>query len=73
MPIVDMSTLIHEGLSHKLLWGTDMCIPKHFFPSEDMTEYYLNKLSAFEDISSQREFEQVTFRNAANLFKIKKY
>ena len=73
MPIVDMSTLIHEGLSHKLLWGTDMCIPKHFFPSEDMTEYYLNKLSAFEEISSQREFEQVTFRNTANLFKIKKY
>lgn len=70
MPIHEMQMFIDNHISNKLLWGTDMCIPKHFFPSEDMTEYYLNKLSAFKAISSQREFEQVTFRNAAKLFNI---
>lgn len=70
MPIHEMQTFLDNHISNKLLWGTDMCIPKHFFPSEDMTEYYLNKLSAFKAISSQREFEQVTFRNAAKLFNI---
>ena len=70
MPIYEMQTFLDNHISNKLLWGTDMCIPKHFFPSEDMTEYYLNKLSAFKAISSQREFEQVTFRNAAKLFNI---
>lgn len=71
MPVEDMSRLMQEGLSHKLLWGTDMCIPKHFYPQEDMANYYLRKLNAFKKISSQNEFEQVTFRNAVELFKIK--
>lgn len=71
MPIDDMKILIDMGFSHKLLWGTDMCIPKHFYPNEDMVEYYLRKLNAFKSVCTVEEFVQVTFRNAAKLFNLK--
>lgn len=70
MPIEDMRKLINEGLSHKLLWGTDMCIPKHFFPEEDMAEYYQHKLASFQKVCTHEQFEQVTLRNAAKVFNI---
>lgn len=68
MPIDDMKILMGRGLSHKLLWGTDMCIPKHFYPDEDMLNYYQHKLNAFESICTEDQFAQVTFLNAAKLF-----
>lgn len=68
MQIDDMKRLLDEGLSHKLLWGTDMCIPKHFYPEQDMMEYYRRKLNAFKNISTIEQYAQVTYRNAANLF-----
>lgn len=68
MPISDMERFISVGLSHKLLWGTDMCIPIHFFPQEDMVNYYSNKLNAFKKVCTLEQFDQVTFKNAAKLF-----
>lgn len=68
MPIEDMKAFCDAGLSHKLLWGTDMCIPKHFYPNEDMVKYYLRKLDSFKHICTKEQYEQVTFLNAAKLF-----
>lgn len=68
MPIEDMKAFCDAGLSHKLLWGTDMCIPKHFYPNEDMVEYYLRKLDSFKRICTKDQYDQVTFLNAAKLF-----
>lgn len=70
MPIDDMKQLVKQGLSHKLLWGTDMCIPKHFYPQEDMATYYQHKLDAFRRVCSYNQYEQVTFKNAARLFNL---
>lgn len=70
MPIGDMRRIVQAGLSHKLLWGTDMCIPRHFYPDEDMVEYYQRKLNAFRGACSREQFEQVVFRNAKELFKL---
>lgn len=70
MPLEDMSRLMQEGLSHKLLWGTDMCIPKHFYPKEDMAEYYQRKLTAFRGVCTREQFEQVTYKNALSVFKL---
>lgn len=70
MQVDDMKRLLDEGLSHKLLWGTDMCIPKHFYPEQDMTEYYMTKLNAFKNVSTVEQFTQVTFLNAAKLFNL---
>lgn len=70
MPIKDMKGICDAGLSHKLLWGTDMCIPKHFYPNEDMKDYYLRKLNAFRNVCEKEDYDNITFRNASKLFKI---
>ena len=71
MPLKQMLEICKAGLSNKLLWGTDMCIPKHFYPDENMVEYYNRKLSGFKAICSKEEFERVTYRNAMKLFNIR--
>lgn len=71
MPIDDMKRLICEGFSNKLLWGTDMCIPKHFYKHLDMVAYYKAKLQAFREVCTQEQYEQVTYKNAQNIFNIK--
>lgn len=67
MPVSDMTLIIKAGLSHKLLWGTDMCIPKYFYPQKDMVEYYLYKLATFRHVCTQEQFDAVTYSNALNL------
>ena len=73
MPICEMKKFIVNGLCYKLLWGTDMCIPKHFFPKINLESYYMEKISAFRAISTEDEFNQVTHLNAMRVFKIKNY
>lgn len=40
MSVADMKAFIDAGLSNKLLWGTDMCIPKYFRPGINLENYY---------------------------------
>ena len=70
MSVEDMKKVIECGLSDKLLWGTDMCIPEYFFPETNMTRYYIHKLNAFKGYCSSEQFKEVTHINAAKLFKI---
>ena len=70
MPILDMQQIISSGLSHKLLWGTDMCIPAHFYPNADMREYYKWNLTELSKICSAAEYELITYRNACKIFNI---
>lgn len=70
MPVDDMKSVIEKGFASKLLWGTDMCIPKHFFPKDNMREYYRVKLQTFKTCCRQIEFDLVMYRNACNLFGI---
>lgn len=70
MPIEHMKMFIEYGFSEKLLWGTDMCIPKHFNRNKDMVTYYKSKLQAFQDVCTLEQYEQVTCRNAIRLFKL---
>ena len=70
LPILDMQQIISSGLSHKLLWGTDMCIPAHFYPNADMREYYKWNLTELSKICSAAEYELITYRNACKIFNI---
>lgn len=70
MPIEHMQLFITKGLSEKLLWGTDMCIPKYFYPHANLYRYYTNKLNTFRDVCTQKQYELVTYRNAMLLFNI---
>lgn len=70
MPIDDIKTLIHYGLGHKILWGTDMCIPLYFFPRKNMIKYYNEKLKELRRVCTKEQFELVTSRNAMRVFNI---
>lgn len=70
MPVEHMNMFVISGLSKKLLWGTDMCIPKHFNRNLDMVNYYQSKLCAFRDTCTNEQFGQVTYRNASFLFNL---
>ena len=71
MPLQQMSAICNAGLSNKLLWGTDTCIPKYFYPEKDLESYYLRKLNDFKEVCSTEQFEQVTYKNAMKLFNLK--
>lgn len=70
MPIPDMQQIISSGLSHKLLWGTDMCIPAHFYPNADMREYYKWNITELKKICSDVEFDYITLHNSCKIFNI---
>lgn len=70
MPIGHMKMFMESCLSDKLLWGTDMCIPKHFNRGLNMAKYYRSKLQIFRDVCSLEQYEQVTRRNAIKLFNL---
>jgi hypothetical protein len=48
-----------------------MCIPKYFYPEEDLESYYRRKLNDFKEVCSTEQFEQVTYKNAMKLFNLK--
>ena len=68
MSVDEMKLFIDDRLSHKLLWGTDMCIPRHFYPNIDMQQYYIGKINAFRNVCTPKQFEQVTCDNALKVF-----
>ena len=75
--ILRMQNIIYEEMKslqevvlQKLLWGTDMCIPAHFYPHKEMFNYYKEKLKAFSSICTTEQFELITYLNAKQLFKI---
>lgn len=70
MPVEEMKSFVDNNLSNKLLWGTDMCIPKHFYPDVDLKIYYQNKLTEFSSICNEADYNNITYRNAAKIFKI---
>lgn len=70
MPIHEMKMFIDNDISHKLLWGTDMCIPQYFYPDVDLKTYYQSKLNKFRFICNEADYNNITYRNAAKIFKI---
>lgn len=70
MDVDSMLTCINSGFAKKLLWGTDMCIPLHFYPQVNLADYYRNKLDAFRRSCFIEDFNSVVFFNACRLFNI---
>lgn len=70
MPVKQMVEFIRKSSYAKLLWGTDMCIPKHFYPEQNMRQYYFNKLLAFRQSCTPTEYDNVTALNAKRIFNL---
>lgn len=68
MPVDVMCRIISSGLSNKLLWGTDMCIPQYYYSNINLIDYYNNKIGKFRESCGKIEYELVTYYNAATLF-----
>ena len=71
MPVADMKAFIDAGLENKLLWGTDMCIPKYFQPEMDFGIYYKEKLLSLNKVCTTGQFQHITYLNALNVLGIK--
>lgn len=71
MQPADIMQFVDAGLSRKVLWGTDMCIPQHYYPHADMAQYYLSKLDAFRRMAEIEQFRQVCGQNAMQVFGLK--
>lgn len=71
MSVDYMKEFVDNGLGCKLLWGTDMCIPKQFYPELNLVDYYKTKLSKFYNAVSKEQYELVTYKNACKVFGIK--
>ena len=72
MPVPYMKEFVDKRLSEKLLWGTDMCMPKHFYHNINLSDYYTKKLTSFRTVCSPRQFEIVTHINATSIFNLNK-
>lgn len=70
MAVKQMFEIVKAGFANRLLWGTDMLIPSHFLPKQNMVIFYKSKMSYFKDFVSIQDFEQVMFMNSTKVFKI---
>lgn len=71
MPVEDIVELVNSRMASNVLWGTDMCIPSHFYPQGDMRLYYNEKLSKLRNCCTNEQFTLVTYENSRRLFSIK--
>lgn len=70
MPVEDITLLVSNGLTDKVLWGTDFCLPQIYYPHLNLEKYYKKKLKNLQKSISVGEFEKITFLNSSNLFNI---
>lgn len=68
MPIDDMKEFVDSGLSEKLLWGTDLCIPRFFNPDVDLVEYYTGRLDELKSVCNDTQYRQISCQNAETIF-----
>ncbi len=55
--------LCNEGLSDRILWGTDYPIPRYFYPEADMKLYYEGLLQALQKSVTQADYAKITSEN----------
>ena len=70
MPIEDMMEFIDIGLSDKLLWGSDLCIPQYFDPNLDVAKYYNSRLGKLKAYCTNEQYQQITNLNAQKILNV---
>lgn len=70
MPIPQIKECIDYGITERVLWGTDMCIPKYYRPTLNLEEYYRNILCDLRSVCTEAQFQAITYGNAHRLFKL---
>lgn len=70
MPIEHIKSFVDSGLSDKLLWGSDLCIPKYFNTGMNLRSYYTNRLNDVRSLCQDFQFQQIIHGNAEKIFRI---
>ncbi len=68
MPIENVVKLCEQGLSDRVLWGSDYPIPKYYYPEADMKAYYLDFIQKLKDSVNKDDYELITHKNFERLF-----
>lgn len=68
MPIDDIVRLCYSGFIERILWGTDMPIPKYFYPTIDMRDYYKGKLNRLHSELNGNMMDYIIQLNFTKLF-----
>ena len=70
MPIEHIKLFVDANLAHKLLWGSDLCIPLFFDPKLDLVKYYNNRLEQLKLYCSYEQYNQITHLNAQRILSL---
>lgn len=62
---------VNAGFNDRVLWGTDMCIPQHYYPQLDMKKYYFEILDNLKKAVGLDDFRKITDMNGLRLFGLK--
>lgn len=68
MATEDIVRFCQEGLSDRVLWGTDYPIPRYFYRGRNMKQYYLGLLSHLRESISTDDFIKITQQNYKEVF-----
>lgn len=68
MAISDIALLIKEKLEHKIIWGSDYPINRHFVPNLSTEEFLSQRLMELKTMTSLEIYENITSSNFTRLF-----
>ena len=59
MPVEHIAELCQQGLSHRILWGTDIPIQKYYNRSENLIDYYQDRLRELKTAITIGQYEAI--------------
>ena len=69
MPTENIVKLCKEGLTDRVLWGSDYPIPKYHYPGTDMKKYYLGLVNELQSRIDEKSFRKITEQNFSKIFR----
>ena len=70
MSVDTILSFVNEELTDKILWGSDSCIIKHYYPRINISNIYFNKVETLKRLTDTETFNKISHQNAKNLFKL---
>ena len=70
MSVDTILSFVNENLTDKILWGSDSCIIKYYYPGINISNIYFNKVETLKRSTDTETFNKISHQNAKNLFKL---
>lgn len=69
-PIEDIKEMVMQGLSCRLLWGTDYPLHNVYYTGQDIKKMIYDKLEALRGFTTPAQFDKITFKNFEMIFAV---